>query len=650
MSKRDNDPRPRRYFLLGRGLALVLLLLGASPAFAIQYGEVIVAIEDEPREESKHGYKEYWLRIDNKSESKNHVVKLSLPRPGETDLGDPIRAVTRTVTVEPGKSVRVSLAYPERFSLAGSEIGVAIDGSEQKTPIPLSLSPSGRYSSSLRHTSFSYVSRSESSPLVLCSKDIDPRFLRYANQSENRIANPWEFPEEKTKNSPEQAIIPAGSGSNPQELAIRQPVTHINFVTAALPPASWSPNWLGYSRYDGIIVTAADLRAMTAEARAAIGQYVECGGSLLIFGDDPTVPDNWRPQPVIGLPIKASSPGFGHCFVSSEKDYTKMNLGALFFVETSWYQTMEPWQRQNNPAEANRSLPVIEDIGIPVRGLVALMIVFAITIGPVNLIVLTRTKRRLWLFWTVPVLSFFTCVMVMGFMIVSEGWEVRRRAECFTILDENSHRASTLGCLGVYAPLLPGEGLRFSAQTEVSYQDEQDNSSYGYRHNRSGPQLSMDWSRDQHLVSGWMTPRAPSHFLLRKSETRRERVTIAPGSDGCLEAMNGLGAEIAEFWYMNESGVIFSAEHIPAGGRVTLNQKSKPATRREAKALRQVYLHSYLDAVNHVHQTVTDLLAPRTYLAFLDGTPFLDDDAAKGASNKSRSAVFGILKEGNDGG
>ena len=70
----------------------------------------------------------------------------------------------------------------------------------------------------------------------------------------------------------------------------------------------------------------------------------------------------------------------------------------------------------HNYHDANRAFPVVEDIGVPVRGLLALMFLFALAIGPVNMFVLARKKRKLWLFWTVPVISFVTCLAVLGYM------------------------------------------------------------------------------------------------------------------------------------------------------------------------------------------------------------------------------------------
>jgi hypothetical protein len=452
---------------------------------------------------------------------------------------------------------------------------------------------------------------------------------------------------------PRPPKIPGGPGSQPIESASSSRVQSSDYFRTKIPVAIWSPNWLGYSRYDGIVLTANDLLTMPADVRSAIGQFVECGGTLLVLGEAP-LPGAWKPLPVGKLPLKGCAAGFGHCFIALEKDYVKMSQEALDVVINSWQRSGEPFQKTRSPGEANRVFPVIDDlVGVPIWGFLGLILVFTILIGPVNMYILSQKKRRLWLFWTVPVISFFTCMLILGYMLLTESNQGKSRVEVFTVLDENSRRASTIGWVGVYTPMLGGGGLHFSPQTEASYQNEDPASSgysHSYRRRRSGSALTMDWTNDQHLTSGWQTPRVPSHFVVRKSETRRERVTIAPGSDGKLEAANGLGADITNLWYLDERGIYYTASNIPAGGRAVLNLVAKPALSESSRALRALYMREWYDIYERLKTTGTDFLTPKTYLAFLDAAPFLDEPISKSSALKARSIILGIVKEGNDGG
>ena len=81
---------------------------------------------------------------------------------------------------------------------------------------------------------------------------------------------------------------------------------------------------------------------------------------------------------------------------------------------------------------------------------------------------------------------------------------------------------------------------------------------------------TVDWTHDQHLASGWVTARVPSHFMVRKSETRRERITVRRGTNTDLRIVNGLGADIHQFWLADKDGTIYSASAIPAGEEAKL--------------------------------------------------------------------------------
>jgi hypothetical protein len=194
-------------------------------------------------------------------------------------------------------------------------------------------------------------------------------------------------------------------------------------------------------------------------------------------------------------------------------------------------------------------------------------------------------------------------------------------------------------------------GLHFSPDTEVSSLSVDDTSlGYGYRSRGGGNALTMDWTHDQHLASGWLTPRVPAHFAVRKGEPRRERVTIGKGASGLPEAVNGLGADISELWYCDEKQKLFHAETIPAGGRATLEPSTRPMTPGGPRPMRSLYTGEWAGLVRRMQSEGTAYLRPRTYMAALGSAPFLDEGLNKQATKKAQSIVFGILKEGGDEG
>ena len=69
-------------------------------------------------------------------------------------------------------------------------------------------------------------------------------------------------------------------------LAIVIIAEHVPFalLRSELPMSQWSTNWLGYSCYDAIVVTAKDAEEMPPPVQLAVRRYLECGGTLLVHG------------------------------------------------------------------------------------------------------------------------------------------------------------------------------------------------------------------------------------------------------------------------------------------------------------------------------------------------------------------------------
>jgi hypothetical protein len=330
-----------------------------------------------------------------------------------------------------------------------------------------------------------------------------------------------------------------------------------------------------------------------------------------------------------------------------------VGFGRLTILDAAKVKSMPPAQwsaikfglRGSRPMEKpykdivdiNKDFPVIERIGIPVRGLFILMLVFVIAIGPINLIWLARKRRKIWMLWTVPAIALITCLAVTSFALFGEGVSATSRAESFTILDESSHRASTIGWTAFYAPITPSEGLHFSYDTELTPVAPD---AFYYNH-RAG-NSTIDLSNDQHLDSGWVTARVPAFFKFRKSETRRERLTIRHDGDGAISVVNGLGADVRKLWLADRNGNVYEASGIRAGAEAKLSPAPLKFGANEA-ALRELFAtNDWLGKMNDVHMNPQNFLAPGCYLAALDASPFVEEGLKNVKTRKGRALVYGV--------
>ncbi|MCY2931076.1 MAG: hypothetical protein NTV86_16630 [Planctomycetota bacterium] len=434
--------------------------------------------------------------------------------------------------------------------------------------------------------------------------------------------------------SPCRVLVSRRVAASPVAVACMSPATATR-VAAESGPAEWSTDWLGYSRFDGVLVSDNDVAEMSSQTQNALRQYVECGGALLIAAD--RLPERFRPedQPASGIAYL----GFGVAVAVLRNDTR---------VEAQTWS--HPWQRPLDADEVDSAFPVTEGTKIPVRGLSVLMILFAILIGPVNLVLLSRWKRRIWMLWIIPAVSLLTCAAVFGYSLFSEGWYAHVRSDVVTVLDESEARATTIGWTGYYAPLTPGDGLRFDATTELSPEGLVDEY-YGYRRGDrgSGSARTVDLTSGQHLAAGWVSARVPAVFRVRDSQTRRERLTVRYEADGTPVVGNALGGAIKELYLADASGRIWRAEGLAEAAESRLSSTGLKARGGEG-GLRKVYAESWLNQTAAIAREPAGFLRPGCYVAVMENCPFLTAGLAKTQSRRGQAVVYGIMKRDAHGG
>jgi hypothetical protein len=677
----------------GKYAALLLSALTALPAQAqfrgipVTFGDLEITQENMPQGNSWHGYCEYAFRIRNKSTERAHTVGLNLPFDRMHMRGDAIRELRRTMQVGANETIRLTLLQPDHPPVGGRDIAVFIDGQRSERQldfIPKETQVSGFYS---RYASGSGVAE----PLLLVGARVGtlPKLIPGTVGMKGGggmmgggmmvppggggpggmpgmmpgggmpAGAPPGFPAppgpaaEIDESSPEEAlpvvgaflaldlawelgelvIVPAKPGLPPNSY---QPVN-------GEPVETWSTHWLAYTRYDGVVVTADELRTMPPGVRAALWQYVEAGGFLLVLG--PADLRGLRGLSAVTETItdragwKSVRAGFGHCLLTPDAKYDKWDDKQFNRLATEWRTSLSAWQgATRHTDDSNMEFPVVEDLGIPVKSLFVLMFLFTLAIGPINMLLLSRWKRRIWLLWTTPAISLATCLTVFGFMLISEGWEGRLRTETLTLLDETTHRATTLGWTGVYSPLTPSEGLHFSYDTEVIPQR------YFEGVRGQARSCTLDWSHDQHFASGWVEARVPSLFKIRKSEMCRERVTLEE-ADGSWSLSNFLRVDIRRFWFADDKGQMHTAENIAAGARarLKLDEREIQATKATVASL---FSGNWITGMKQLAANPERYLRPGQYLAEVDESPFLEDALHHARKRKTHALIVGFRGQG----
>ena len=413
----------------------------------------------------------------------------------------------------------------------------------------------------------------------------------------------------------------------------------VESLRAESPVSEWSENWLAYSPFDAVVLSAADLNSMSPAVLGAVDDYLQAGGMIVLFGKA-GLPAAWHSSQKTPLPGGVGfSVGFGHCFAFDSENPSRLDSKSIKNLREAVRDAALYWQSlPKDSGSANAVLPVIANLKIPTRGIVIIMLAFVFIIGPVNIIYLNRRKRRTWMLWTIPVISFVTTLLVFAYSLLREGVTPDTLITGLTVIDQTSHRVATVGGTAFYCPLTPSDGLYFNFQTEATPLVQTGNG--------SGNAREVDWTQSQHFQRGWVSSRVPAYFHLRKSETRRERIQVV-NENGKLQIVNSLGAPIKTLWFADVDMKIYEANNVAAGekGALILSPQSSTAEKSGGEGL----LHdiTFVAHPDSFSSSIGKYLLPNAYIAVLDGNPFIENalgSASRPKRTKSSAVVFGSLE------
>ncbi len=579
-------------------LALCLIVIFCTPAFAARYGDIEVLVEPPPTPEGgisetyPGGYFEFRIKVRNHSKTAPHKVRLFYPAAGQSRAyEDTLQRNSRTVEVAPDTTMLVSLFQP-KLSLSNFQLVVEIDGrrQEEMPNLPSMLVQTFRYGSSPSGVP---------SLLVLSSRGI----------TQGLRDDVRDFHSDR-----------------------------ISFCRSELEVKDWSPNWLGYTLYNIVLVTDRELASAPNEVLLALRRYVETGGTLLI--------DTQSPKFLDALPKELQS-----------TDKTQVAGGgiAVGFGLIRRCPEYAPWPDDlrlknisQNPSHLDSAVRIVSETKVPIRGLLIVVIVFAVLIGPLNLWILNRWKKRMWLWWNVPAISFLTCLTIFVYSIFAEGVQGKSQIASFTLLDETTHRSTSFGFVSVYSPMVPSDGLRFSYDTEATRLKDDD---FSWNRRSGNAMRSIDWTRDQHFDSGWVAPRIPAVFSIRKSQPQRERLAFQTQSDGTKKVVNGLGVDLISLHYLDDKGELHSSGPIAAGKEqeLDLQQRTPEEKGRHPSSLRDLFSSSWDQVIVQMCSDPALHLKPGCYVAVVSKNPFVETPLAGTKDMGSMGVIYGIVGGAADG-
>ena len=422
-----------------------------------------------------------------------------------------------------------------------------------------------------------------------------------------------------------------------ERLFTREAMAEIKPVRFEGEGSAWPRHWLAYSAFDGCLIAAADYEQMPEEARQALRDYAAIGGQVTFMGM-PALPEGWDTggQPGLG----AAGLGFGRAATSAAAAFPAIVSNELARLAAGWIETARPWLAPSgSTAEHLKAIPVAGNVRVPARTFLAILLVFALLAGPGAVLYTRRANRRLWLLAIVPGFSLLFSLAIVAYALLSEGITPSQHRQAVTLLDQARRQAATVGALGVYAPVSLRDGLHFDLGTEITPLSSV----------QSG---RIATGRGQHFVSGWVKPRLPAFFTLRRSETRAERLVITGTATGVVEVVNALGAPILRLQLCDARGNLYATRNLAPGERRTLvsARRRPPGALAVACRIRLPGQRAadsgwrFEELAGRLLDEKQNTFAPAvdSYVAVLDGAPLLDDPLAYCRTRASaRSIVVG---------
>ena len=332
---------------------------------AVSWGAVRVGdIEADARvplngEYTEHGYAAYELRLRNLSASQSHVVHLRMPDDDHGGTGDRLRAIYLRRIVEPGSAARVTLYQPP-VPMYGSNVRISVDG----------------------------VARSESLFLADLEHGTSSRWRYGGSSIPARVIVSQQLPFDEIAG--EAASIFPGVGSNDSN---RGPLFRADTFVS-----QWPRHWLGFTRFDGVMLTAHEMTSLPPETRQALDSYLKGGGTVVVVGGW-TPPAAWQAHIRREAGLTSYFVGFGQCIVDPSGHADRWDSRQLELIGQAVMSTAQTLSVNDEVKTANQRFPIVDEITVPVRGMFVVMILFAVAIGPLNLIFLSRGPRRMWMLW-----------------------------------------------------------------------------------------------------------------------------------------------------------------------------------------------------------------------------------------------------------
>jgi hypothetical protein len=342
-------------------------------------------------------------------------------------------------------------------------------------------------------------------------------------------------------------------------------------------------DWRAYSGYDGIAMTDTDWGNASPGARNAILRWNRLGGELVIYALSSSSDFASLGIAPDAKGIRAAERSFGQVTVAPIAPDLKLDPGptvSRFHHARSAPATAKlPALSQSIREDFDSAWPL--QIGFGEQGynyglFILILVAFGIVVGPVNLFVFAKSGRRHRLFITTPVIALATSALLVGLIILIDGFGGRgMRMVLMEVRPDDGENSAYIHQEQISRTgVLLGGGFEVTEPALVTPVPlESSQWARLTRNNAGGGMRYETLVGDGKLESDgdWFQSRSEQGQLVRAIVPTRGRIE-ARGNAGPPEFLSTFDFPVETLFYHDENGAVWRADGITPGKAFTCRE------------------------------------------------------------------------------
>jgi len=418
--------------------------------------------------------------------------------------------------------------------------------------------------------------------------------------------------------APQRVVLSLSGPERFQSFVSKPPsYSRADVFVMTIPPAEAPTELAAYIGYDAIFLPdAATLEELDEAQRRALEAYAATGGFLVVKG--PLRATALFPL-LAGPPRKAQPYGLGRLVVV---DATPDN-DALRLRTDPVVKPQGPVPEYERRYGGGRLDPLLPQATAPLGRFLLIIGVFTLAIGPGSVWV-ARRKSPAALLVTIPATALVTCITIIAYSLIADGFTVHGAMYSFTRLDARQHRAITAGVTAYYANLAPGRATFSASTVPIAPWDD----------SRERVAADMSWKEGLTMGSDFVPSRVYREWGFLSVEPTRARLVLKQDGKGWV-VQNALGQKVASV-SVGIDGQTWSAGEVRDGGEARLTRGAGDGFQGHAAATR--FAPQVADSLVH------DPLGDGQFLARLEGEGFLPTGGIRLSLHASEHWVRGEVE------